>query len=82
MASFVVIWVPHPARASGKQNCFMGNPPPQSGLHLGLELTRRVWLKSRAVKWEWLLPMECGSWVSNAQLYRESDKNQMRWWQT
>lgn len=27
MASFVVIRVPHPARASGKQNCFMGSPP-------------------------------------------------------
>lgn len=33
------------------------------------------------MKREWLLPVECGSWVPNAQLYRESDKNQMRWWQ-
>lgn len=27
MASFVVIWVPHPAQASGKLNCFVGSLP-------------------------------------------------------
>lgn len=89
MASFVVIWLygchALPELQESRTALWGASPNPtplqKSGLHLGLELTRRAWPRWRTMKWEWLLPVESGSWVPDAQLYRESDKNQMRWWQ-
>lgn len=62
-----------PCLSFRKAELLCGEPPPS---------TPEIWAASGpgAHRRNWLLPVECGSWVLDAQLYRDSDKYQMRWW--